>query len=118
MELSQVTLLVFALFNSLRLVSYFPQIVRIVTDTNGASAISFSTWILWTGSHLATGAYAAINLHDLYLTAASALFATCCVVVIVLTAMKRRGLLVGTRNEPLPIDLQKTAMAKSPGGSA
>jgi pheromone shutdown protein TraB len=92
MELSEITLAAFAAFNALRLFSYFPQIVRIATDTNGASAISFSTWFLWTGSHLATGAYAAVNLNDRYLTLASALFASCCVAVIALTAMKRRGL--------------------------
>jgi hypothetical protein len=96
MELSQFTLVVFAAFNALRLISYVPQIVRIARDTNGASAISFSTWFLWTGSHLATGAYAAVNLQDLYLTLASALFAACCVVVVVLTAMKRRRVLRGS----------------------
>ena len=85
MELSQITLAAFAAFNALRLFSYFPQIVRIATDTNGASAISFSTWFLWTGSHLATGAYAAVNLNDHYLTLASALFASCCLAVIALT---------------------------------
>lgn len=113
MDLSQVTFLAFALFNFLRLVSYFPQIARIAADTNGASAISFSTWFLWTGSHLATGAYAAVNLHDLYLTAASVLFATCCMAVIVLTAMKRRGLLERARDQQSPIDFHEVAIAKS-----
>lgn len=91
MELSQVTLGAFAVFNALRLVSYIPQIVRIANDTGGASAISFSTWFLWTGSHLATGAYAGVNLQDPLLALASALFASCCIAVIALTAIKRRS---------------------------
>ena len=112
MDLSQMTFLAFALFNFLRLVSYIPQITRIAADTNGASAISFSTWILWTGSHLATGAYAAVNLHDLYLTAASALFASCCIAVIALTALKRRRLLDRVRNELPSVSFCNTAIAE------
>jgi hypothetical protein len=43
MLLSEATWLAFAVFSSLRTISYVPQIVRIAKDRNGASAISYST---------------------------------------------------------------------------
>ena len=92
MELSQVTFLAFALCNSLRVFSYLPQIVRIAADTNGASAISYLTWGLWTAANASTGFYAAINLQDFYLSAVSAINTACCLIVIVLTTIKRRAL--------------------------
>jgi hypothetical protein len=92
MELAQLTFLAFAAFSSLRVVSYLPQIMKVASDTNGASAISYSTWGLWTGANIANALYAAINLQDLYLSAVSGVYATCCVVVIFLTMAKRRRL--------------------------
>lgn len=79
----------FSAFSGLRLVSYFPQIWRVARDTNGATAISYSTWLMWTGSHVSTGCYAAINLGDRLLAACSGLYAICCIVVVVMTAIKR-----------------------------
>jgi hypothetical protein len=69
-----------------------PQIMKIATDKNGASAISYSTWSLWVGANLSTSFYAAINLHDFYPSAISGVYAMCCVVVILLTIAKRRRL--------------------------
>lgn len=92
MELSHFTFLVFALLSSLRVVSYVPQIIRVAFDRNGASAISYSTWGLWTAANISTAAYAAINLNDPYLSAVSGVYAVCCVVVIALTMAKRRKL--------------------------
>ena len=48
MIMSEATWLAFAVFSGLRTVSYVPQIVRIAKDRNGASAISYPTWMLWT----------------------------------------------------------------------
>ena len=90
MTLAEVSLGAFSAFSGLRLVSYFPQIYRVARDTNGASAISYSTWLMWTGSHVSTGCYAAVNLGDRLLAACSGLYALCCVLVIVMTAIKRR----------------------------
>lgn len=89
MTLAEATLLAFTAFSGLRLISYLPQIHKVARDTNGASAISYSTWTLWTGSHVSTGLYAGINLGDRVLALASALYALCCVAVIAMTAIKR-----------------------------
>jgi hypothetical protein len=92
MTLSEASLLAFTVFSGLRLVSYLPQICKVVRDPNGASAISYATWALWTGNNIATGIYAAINLGDALLAGASGLYALCCVTVIAITAGKRHHL--------------------------
>jgi hypothetical protein len=61
-ELSQLTLIAFTAFSSLRIVSYVPQIAKVAADNNGASAIAYSTWSLWTLANIATALYAAVNL--------------------------------------------------------
>lgn len=89
MTLAEGTLVAFTAFSGLRLISYLPQIHKVARDTNGASAISYLTWLLWTASHISTGFYAAINLRDPLLAIASALYALCCLAVIALTVIKR-----------------------------
>jgi hypothetical protein len=91
-DFSNVTLLLFTAFSGLRVFSYVPQIRKVARDTNGASAISYSTWAMWIGANTTTALYAAINLGDIYLACVSALYAGCCLVVIVVTMLKRRGL--------------------------
>ena len=90
MDFSNLTLLLFTAFSSLRVFSYVPQIRKVVRDTNGASAISYSTWTMWTGANAATALYAVMNLGDIYLACVSAVYAACCLVVIAVTFLKRR----------------------------
>jgi hypothetical protein len=92
LDFSNLTFLLFTAFSSMRVFSYLPQIRKVARDTNGASAISYSTWVMWTGANTATALYAAINLGDTYLACVSALYAGCCLVVIVVTMLKRRVL--------------------------
>jgi hypothetical protein len=91
MGTSTITFMLFAGFSGLRIVSYLPQICRVARDPNGASAISYATWSLWTGANLATALYAFINLGDTYLACVSTMYAACCVAVIALTVAKRQS---------------------------
>lgn len=89
MQLSDLTLVGFLCLGGIRCMSYAPQILLIARDENGASAISYSTWWIWTFTNLATASYAVLNLNDAYLAAVSCVYALCCTVVICLTAIKR-----------------------------
>ena len=89
MTLADLSFYLFTIFNGLRVVSYLPQIVRVAQDKHGATAISYSTWLLWTAANATTGLYAHINLNDPALAAINWLNAACCALVIALTAYKR-----------------------------
>jgi hypothetical protein len=92
MTVADLTYGLFTVFNGLRIFSYLPQILRVARDPNGASAISYATWSLWTAANATTGLYAAVNLSDSTLVALNFLNAACCLAVIGLTAFKRRQL--------------------------
>ncbi|MGX9426548.1 MULTISPECIES: hypothetical protein [Bradyrhizobium] len=87
---SDVTYYLFTVFNALRVISYLPQIYRIAHDTNGASAISYSTWFLWTAANGSTAVYSFSNLGDMTLGLTNGFNALCCAIVVGLTAVKHR----------------------------
>lgn len=92
MYLPEITLILFSIFNILRLGSYLPQIARVAMDTEGAKAISYSTWCVWIGANVSTAAYAVVNIADLALFAVSTVNALGCAIVVGLTVWKRRRL--------------------------
>jgi hypothetical protein len=110
MDVAQITFLLFALFSSVRVVSYIPQILRVAQDSNGASAISYATWGLWTGANVSTAFYATVNLGDRWLSAVSSIYAACCLCVIALTFAKRRN--VGRRLPGLLLRAASTMTAR------
>jgi hypothetical protein len=90
MTLEEITLSAFAACNSLRVIAYIPQIRKAATDENGASAISYTTWILFLVAHLSTVAYAIINRSDWGLAVCFAGNAICCLIIVAIAYCKRR----------------------------
>jgi hypothetical protein len=90
MNLSEITLALFTLFNLLRLGCYIPQIASIAVDTGGARAISCSAWGVWMASHLTTASYAIVNVTDWPLFMVSTVNTLGCGIVVTLTLWKRR----------------------------
>jgi uncharacterized protein with PQ loop repeat len=90
MPLEEITLALFTACNSIRVVAYLPQIHKAATDRNGASSISFMTWMLFLIAHLSTVAYALINRSDWGLAACFAGNSICCVAILAVAYWKRR----------------------------
>jgi hypothetical protein len=66
-----------------------PQIVRVYRDQNGAAAVSLITWVLFASSNLATAVYAHAVYSDAIMATVFALNTLACLLIVVLTAMKR-----------------------------
>jgi uncharacterized protein with PQ loop repeat len=80
---------VFTLCNTARILAYLPQMIKIGRDTQGATAISYTTWALFGVSHLSTVAYAILVVDDWRMAAVFAANTLCCLVILGLTAWKR-----------------------------
>lgn len=90
MTVEDITFSLFAFCNSARVFAYIPQIVTALKDSNGAAAISCTTWWLFLVAHLSTVAYALVNQSDWRLAACFAMNAACCVAILAVTYHKRR----------------------------
>jgi uncharacterized protein with PQ loop repeat len=80
---------VFSICNTLRVFAYLPQIMKIGRDTQGAVAISYTTWALFGVSHLSTVAYAVVVVDDWRMAVIFGANTLCCLAILGLTAWKR-----------------------------
>jgi hypothetical protein len=97
MTIADITLAVFTLCNSLRVVAYVPQIATAFRDRSGAQAISFGTWGLFLVSHMSAMAYAFVNKEDWTMASMFLLNAIGCCAILLIAAWKRsqhRALLI------------------------
>lgn len=90
MTLTAIAYCLFTIFNSVRVVSYLPQIHRVACDTQGASCISYLTWTMWSAANASTSLYAFVNVGDVMLGLINLLNTVCCLTVIGLAMFKRR----------------------------
>ena len=86
---TEVALFAFTACNTLRVVAYLPQLIRIARDPDGARAISYATWGLFGLSHLSTVAYAITALGDWRLAFIFSLNAAACGAILLTTLYKR-----------------------------
>jgi cyanate permease len=90
MRLDEFTLMVFAACNGIRIAAYLPQIYKAATDSNGAAAISLTTWALFAAANASTVAYALVNQSDAWLAACFAVNAACCLAILAIACWKGR----------------------------
>jgi hypothetical protein len=90
MNSADIALAVFTACNSVRVFAYLPQLMKIGRDTEGAIAISYSTWGMFSLSHMSTVAYAIVVVQDWKMACVFAANTLCCSAILALTAFKRR----------------------------
>jgi hypothetical protein len=111
MTLAEYSMMAFALLNGGRAVAYFPQMVRVYRDPNGAAAVSLVTWNLFAAANVATVCYALTVSYDLIVASVFAVNAAGCLMIAGLTALKRmrtsssaallRGRIASLRQSPM-----------------
>ena len=89
MTIADITLAVFTLSNSLRVLAYVPQIAKAARDRSGAEAISFGTWALFLVSHASAMAYALVNKEDWTMASMFLFNMAGCVAILSIAAWKR-----------------------------
>ena len=82
-------MLAFTAINSVRVIAYVPQILRVARDIAGAEAISCATWIMFALSHLSTVAYAMLTVEDIRMAIVFTANFAACVLILGLTIYKR-----------------------------
>jgi hypothetical protein len=85
----EIAITIFAISNSVRVLAYVPQIVRVAYDKDGAVAISYATWLLFAVSHSSTVLYAMVVIEDMKMAIVFAANMLCCLLIIALTVYKR-----------------------------
>lgn len=90
MSASEIIVIAFAVTNSMRVVAYIPQIVRLMRDRSGAAAVSCCTWMLFLISHIATAAYAGVVLCEQWMCLLFAANAVCSAAIVILACLRRR----------------------------
>ncbi|MFM9941248.1 MAG: hypothetical protein ACKVP7_17330 [Hyphomicrobiaceae bacterium] len=88
-DVSDWILLAYGACNSVRVISYLPQIICVARDRHGARAISLSTWWMWIAANATTALYAWVNLGDATLAILNAMNTVCCLIVVTMTTCKR-----------------------------
>lgn len=89
MTAPDLAILLFAACNTLRVFAYVPQLYSVCRDRNGASAISYTTWALFSISNASTVAYALYVLGDDRMAAVFGANAAFCLMILCVTLMKR-----------------------------
>lgn len=85
----EIAITAFAVSNSVRVLAYVPQILRVARDRDGAAAVSCLTWLMFALSHLSTVAYALIVIEDWRMAAIFGVNLLCCLAIIGITCHKR-----------------------------
>jgi CHASE2 domain-containing sensor protein len=87
--LAEITLAMFTLCNSVRVLAYVPQIVKTAFDRSGAAGISCTTWAMFLLSNASAVAYALVNKGDLTMAIVFLCNTGGCGIVLLIASWKR-----------------------------
>jgi hypothetical protein len=98
---ADLTLILFAACNALRIAAYVPQMLMLVRRPAAAAAFSHGTWALFGLANVSTALYAGVAIDDVIVCVVHALSALCCGALIGL-ALWRRGAEATAPRDPPP----------------
>lgn len=79
---ADLSLVVFAACNGLRIAGYLPQMFKLARTPSVAQAFCFATWTLFAAANISTAVYAGTVLGDAVIGGVQALGALCCTALI------------------------------------
>lgn len=86
---AEMAVVAFTTCNSVRVIAYAPQILKVARDQDGAQAVSCATWAMFALSHLSTVLYALLAVADWKMASVFVANTVCCVLILGLTLFKR-----------------------------
>ena len=89
MTTADLSFMVFAACNALRVAAYFPQMLKLARHPTAAASFSHPTWALFAAANLSTAVYAGLVLGDIVLGLVNAFSALCCAALIGLAVWRR-----------------------------
>lgn len=107
---AQLILVLYVIFNSIRVFSYLPQIFTIAKEKSAVTAISLLTWWMWTGANFISGTYATFITPDLWLAVTSFANTAGCLAVIICVMYKRKKYGVLKQD---PLEVVESVVSKS-----
>jgi hypothetical protein len=108
MTLEGITLALFTLCNTFRLLGYLPQLLRSTRDQSGGSSTSVTTWAMFSTANASTAAYAVVHSQDALMALLFSLNTLCCMLITSITLWKRQSL-------PVPSFLRSRRSAAGEG---
>lgn len=102
---AQTILVLYVIFNGIRVFSYFPQILTITKQKTDVSAISLLTWSIWTCSNFISGLYTTVITPDMWLAIISFINSACCLAVISCVLYKRKKYAIKSSVGDLDVNL-------------
>jgi hypothetical protein len=108
MNPEQITLILFTLFNIIRILGYLPQLALSLRDTSGGASTSIATWVMFCAANTSAAAYAHINAGDALMATLFGANALCCLAIAAVTFGKRR--LLGAEARPAVAAIETVAL--------
>jgi predicted MFS family arabinose efflux permease len=87
---ADLAMIFFIACNTIRCFAYFPQLVRVMRDRDGAAAVSCCTWLMFTLANASTAIYAGLVLRDRGMTAIFLVSTLCSFAIVAATLLRRR----------------------------
>jgi hypothetical protein len=104
MNSAELAAVVFAACNGVRVLAYFPQIIRLMRDRDVCKGVSFLTWGGFAAANLSTVVYALVAIADWNMAVVFGVNLAFCLAIVLLVCWKRCSFRILSRKGDVPQD--------------